>query len=755
MFLSIAKRISLFFLVLTITSDSCSSEAISISTHQIRKEFPKMYQKQSDLLLSGFGKVFWDFLREKKSSDLKKIASDECISSLKDVFDLMDLREGSALRMVTASGRLPTNFFSGALADLGSFDQCLDPETTVDFPQRSKFMGQYCLAAVEPNFSRINHAPYDEVTGRGSFPLKDSLFPHQFNHRINMSVHIGFCVPSLCARTEVEHLISKALKPYSWELVKRLSCQTERNFTQMLQEASRAQKISLALLLIIVSMVLLSTILDFMRIERAQIRNHRLLEYIRCFSMKRTMGLLTKESDPHRMPCINFVRLISYPLEIVTHCVSWPMLIRAPFLSGTGLNPKFMKNWIAQPVLNSWYIEGVIILGAQSWMVKMWRETTNKTPMISYFSLIFERFRNNFIPLLTVICIDITLPLFGSGPIYQFSTGYMSGLCSRNFMYSLFYVMNFIPSSEMCVGHTWSMTVETQLFAIGCVVIFVYKRNSKLGLYLNLFLLMMGTGYLFFIFYSTDIPPQVMILPLDYETEGHLWSYMYFLLVISMIFLKMDEKISQVLLARLTKLMNLVLIVQLFSTGLWNVLDLKINNFWKAFYVLTYQYIVAVFWSLHFLAKRTNIQSISSPKSHKFVSREMRNDAAHPNRENGGDGLRVRKDSYSTEIGPELQLQENFYHGRSRKNDKISLKWIGQNVTILLRILRASYFIHPSFLTWYVSQRRESFPSDMASQIISLCGMATGCVLSGLIFYFFVFGPTESLISLRKKSHRA
>ncbi|XP_074604016.1 nose resistant to fluoxetine protein 6-like [Brevipalpus obovatus] len=511
-----AKRIPLIFLVLTMACDSCDSKKITITTDQIPKKLSKIYQKQSDLLLSGFGRVFWDFLKGNKSPDLKKIASDECISSLKDVLDLMDLREVSALRMVTASGRLPTNFFSGAFADLGNFDQCLDPETTVNLPQRLKFMGQYCLAALGPNFPRINHVSGGIVTDLESFSQEDSLLPHQSNPKFNMSIHFGFCVPSLCARTEVEHLISKALKPYSWELVNRLSCQTERNFTQMLREASRGQKISLAFLLIVVSLVLLSTILDFMRIERAQIRNHRLLEYIRCFSMKRTMSLLMKKSDPHRMPNINIIRLISYPLGIVVHCVVWPKLIRARLLSeGTKLNPKFMEYWIVQPILNSWYTEGVIILGAQSWMVKMWRETTNKTPIISYFSRILERFRNNFIPLLTVICIDIALPLFGSGPIYQSLTGYMSGICSKNFVYSLFYVMNFIPSSEMCVRHTWSMTVETQLFAIACVVIFAYKRNPKLGLYLNLFLLMIGTGYLFFIFYSTDIPPQLLILPLD------------------------------------------------------------------------------------------------------------------------------------------------------------------------------------------------------------------------------------------------
>ncbi|XP_074592918.1 uncharacterized protein LOC141848760 isoform X2 [Brevipalpus obovatus] len=359
-----AMRIPLFFLFLIIIYDRCDSKEIRIPTDQIPEESSKIHQKQSDLLLSGFGKVFWDFLRENESSNLEKNASDECISSLKDVLDLMDLNEGSVLRMVTASGRLPTNFFSGAFADLGSFDQCLDPGTTIDLPQRSKFMGQYCLAALGPNFPRINHVSGGIVTDLESFSQEDSLFPHQFNHRINMSVHIGFCVPSLCARTEVEHLISKALKPYSWELVKRLSCETEKKFPQLLREASRDQKISLAFLLILVSMVLLSTILDLVRIDRAQTRDHHLLEYIRCFSMRRTLNLLMKKSDPHRMPYINLIRLISYIVEIVVHCVIWPKLIRAGLLSeGTRSNPKFMKRWIVQPILNSWYLEAVIILG--------------------------------------------------------------------------------------------------------------------------------------------------------------------------------------------------------------------------------------------------------------------------------------------------------------------------------------------------------------------------------------------------------
>lgn len=62
--------------------------------------------------------------------------------------------------------------------------------------------------------------------------------------------------------------------------------------------------------------------------------------------------------------------------------------------------------------------------------------------LIPYYGCIF--FLSTLPPLITVICLEIALPLFGSGPIYESMTGYMSDMCSNTFIYSICHVANFL-----------------------------------------------------------------------------------------------------------------------------------------------------------------------------------------------------------------------------------------------------------------------------------------------------------------------
>ncbi|GFT35124.1 hypothetical protein NPIL_182171, partial [Nephila pilipes] len=61
----------------------------------------------------------------------------------------VDPAPGVKIRVVDASGRLPSGTLEGTLTDLGDYDQCLD----VIQPKKSKHVsiqGQYCTLEVQP-----------------------------------------------------------------------------------------------------------------------------------------------------------------------------------------------------------------------------------------------------------------------------------------------------------------------------------------------------------------------------------------------------------------------------------------------------------------------------------------------------------------------------------------------------------------------------------------------------------------------------
>lgn len=105
--------------------------------------------------------------------------------------------------VITASGQLPKNFFLGTLADLGSFDQCLNNDLKPSSHGLMKFKGQYCLAALEP-ISPISLNEEDDTRFTHHW---SSQSPHKFERKYNISIYIGICSPSLCTSSEVENLI--------------------------------------------------------------------------------------------------------------------------------------------------------------------------------------------------------------------------------------------------------------------------------------------------------------------------------------------------------------------------------------------------------------------------------------------------------------------------------------------------------------------------------------------------------------------
>ncbi|XP_074605762.1 uncharacterized protein LOC141858797 [Brevipalpus obovatus] len=682
-------------------------------------------EKSSSLLLSGFSKVFWDSMRIQQQEKLNTMEPNRCIGSFKAILDMTNLGYQPALKILTSSGRLPRNFFKRSMADFGSYDQCLESDLQINLGQvPTVITGQYCLAALEPNSNHMqSHGAED---GFKLWSRKTISYPHEFDRRYNLSVHIGFCVPSTCSSTELERLMNQAFEPYSWELVKRLSCEGKQNFSQKIADAPINQKVSLAFLCALISTIFLGTILSSTSKIQSGSSSGKFMKFIKCFSVQGSMRTLLSKPNPHRVVYLDNLRIIIYLSVLFLHTGNWHTGNFVLFFTSFYSTPPVFENWTMQPVLNVWPFEGQIILGAITWLVNIWGKTTKNSPISVYISSIFKKMRDYLLPLTVVICIMISLPLLGSGPVHKSLTEFRSDACSENFMYSLLYATNFASHSTLpCAVPTWSMSVEMQLFLVSCLVIYSYKRYPKVGLYLNLFLLIFGALRLFLIFYSNDIPPRSSVMPFKLEItakymrtyhttfEGHIFGYMFSLLVVRTIFSRLDEKLSKNTLRKVMILTSLTTVVLMFSTGIWNVLNIEVSRLWTAIYAVIYKFGIVFFWATIHFSKAEILRASCAVSS---------------------DDMNCQNLSKEMGVG-----QKSL----SRLWDHIS--------TVALRILKASYFIHDAFLVWYLAQRREGFPSDPFSYIMMFWGMILGCLASGILFYFLALGPVESILSSKRE----
>lgn len=85
-------------------------------------------------------------------------------------------------------------------------------------------------------------------------------------------------------------------------------------------------------------------------------------------------------------------------------------------------------------------------------------------------------------PMLVVsILFSTTLMRYlGSGPLWPNLIAMTKGQCERHYLSTLFYVQNYVNPKDICFGHSWYLSVDTQLFLISPFVMYsIYKFKSK------------------------------------------------------------------------------------------------------------------------------------------------------------------------------------------------------------------------------------------------------------------------------------
>lgn len=110
-------------------------------------------------------------------------------------------------------------------------------------------------------------------------------------------------------------------------------------------------------------------------------------KFLLCFSMRKSMRVLLRKPDFERMLLLDILRVLTFIAQFIMHSSTWHTIIRAAYLTGkielifftTGnryklsflfnssdrmnLSSQSMRYWLVQPFLNTWTVEGLVILG--------------------------------------------------------------------------------------------------------------------------------------------------------------------------------------------------------------------------------------------------------------------------------------------------------------------------------------------------------------------------------------------------------
>ncbi|KAI1303759.1 hypothetical protein HDE_02218 [Halotydeus destructor] len=354
-----------------------------------------------------------------------------------------------------------------------------------------------------------------------------------------MSFNFGLCIPSTCKAEEVRNVLSHVLEPYLLKPAGALSCDTKTSisFETRFSKLTKHQVAAMWLIGSILGIVGLITSLHFllMALNYRQSGNFlvTLPPFLSAISMVDNVLQLVKPSDRGaRSTVVDMTKFIVVMFGVLAHivvCLEIPISYYA-FSSHTFLNNAF-GDPNNQAILADSGLNIITFLGgvtSYSIMVPMARN--KKLP---FLFAIFDRWVR-FVPsILVITAIEFIWPVLWSGPIFTRVADFTLKKCTENWWTNILFINNWYPVVDVCAGHTYSASVDFQLFILGLIATYITVRSVKAGLIYSVAMMVYGWLHIAYNAYKYEttgtlyVPDPIPINIVNYMDYIHMSTAIY------------------------------------------------------------------------------------------------------------------------------------------------------------------------------------------------------------------------------------
>ncbi|XP_016976451.1 nose resistant to fluoxetine protein 6-like [Drosophila rhopaloa] len=396
-----------------------------------------------------FAKGFQDFgaIDSELPSD-----DDRCIEDMAALTAGLQKGQLWALKMMDSWGSTPSGMLTGNFYDLGNFDECIKIRTEVS--QNRTIQGKYCFRSV------------------------------------NLVGKSGTCIPASCSAAQMKSYVGQLAKlspksgiPSTGITVSDSSCQTSES-----EPWDGLTIFMVTILSVLGSLVALFTLWDYFLITDQD----RIPAIVKVFSARvnsRTLfRVVENASNPNAIHCLHGIRCLS--LMWVLFCHQYIMDIVS-----TNINMFSVVSWERTPfaslIMNGFYsVDSFFMLGGllvALITLRLMDRTKGKlnVPLMYLHRLI------RIVPLLGMaIVIYMTLmPVISGGPLFVGGFG-GKATCEDSWYWTLLFVNNY--TSKICLGHTWYLSVDMQLFLISpllLIALYNWGKKAAAGIFVLIVLL--------------------------------------------------------------------------------------------------------------------------------------------------------------------------------------------------------------------------------------------------------------------------
>uniref|UniRef100_A0A240PJW8 Nose resistant-to-fluoxetine protein N-terminal domain-containing protein n=1 Tax=Anopheles atroparvus TaxID=41427 RepID=A0A240PJW8_ANOAO len=432
-----------------------------------------------------------------------------------------------ALRMHDASAKVGQGILNGNINQYGDFDQCLSIQQTLPV-DGGTIRGRYCLAEVQPTIQpgtqMLKHI-FDLVQAHGM--LKSNL--NDPGHRVPRfsTVHWALCVPAGCTAEDVQQSLSEFLQHYIADTGVQTEVKVHPALCQMKHYiwseyfTDRTRLVWYGFLLYAL-LVFASTLYD--------LKTHDKVEWFTVFSLiKNTRSILSLKEERNDIACVHGIRFLNAMLLLIAHkCMA---LFFNPYVNRTEMSEVLGQPWTvigrAAAIFTDPFIMFSGFLTTFSFV-----ERLQKGQRVRLHQEYIGRLLRIVPPLgaLILFC-TFVLPFLGSGPLWNLVVTNHGDICKRYWWRNMLFIHNYFGFQNMCLTHTHHVGIDTELFFVAPLFIYLVWRWPRRGLLALLALAAVTTAQRFYVTYSLRLANYVYFgtsVKQLFETADFMYTLPYY-----------------------------------------------------------------------------------------------------------------------------------------------------------------------------------------------------------------------------------
>uniref|UniRef100_A0A182LXU7 Nose resistant-to-fluoxetine protein N-terminal domain-containing protein n=1 Tax=Anopheles culicifacies TaxID=139723 RepID=A0A182LXU7_9DIPT len=440
-----------------------------------------------------------------QSLDIRQLPNvTQCDRQLLALATGLQAKEFWTVKLLDSWGKWPAGIFSGNLYELGHYDQCADFRQDHAMPLIGTIRGRYCLLTVPlDNLLPSRNPPTQRIMPGSSGKI--------------WAAHLGVCIPASCTAERFQQFLNNA--------VPKLPPVT-LNCNEVPPSLGSVQWVTISIFGVILLLAIASTLYEAVTLSRRQTPHRNLVIFsLYCNGRKllatyqRSQQMASAKSST--IDCINGIRVISMVWVVFSH--NYVRIGMQPII-----NSHVILSWLESyhsvlVVSSTVSVDTFFLL---SGLLTCWSilNALDKCGRLNLPVMYLHRYLRLTPALAALVLFSATLMKYtGSGPFWDGAMALTEDGCQQYWWSALLYVQNYVNPQKVCLGHTWYLSVDMQLYLVAPFLIYPLWRWGRRTLCVIVALIVASMVTVFVLFFVYHL--RLSFLAVDDERLRHVYTY--------------------------------------------------------------------------------------------------------------------------------------------------------------------------------------------------------------------------------------